>query len=140
MSWQEIDLVNLSEEAEEIPDGEYLFEILRGAKYGTFDKGKVEFGAKIAEGEFKGRVVYPSFPDPEKLPWSAQAFKKLERTLVKNGAPEIIEGQDPPTYLNQDDVVGKRFIAPISKREYTKQDGEVGKSLDLKFFKIKAVA
>ena len=59
MSWMELDLVNLSTEAEAIPDGEYLFEVLRGAKYGTFDKNKVEFGAKIVEGEFQGRVIYP---------------------------------------------------------------------------------
>ena len=140
MRGKEIDLQNESEEAERIPEAEYVFSILAGAKYGTFDKGKIEFGVKVAEGEFKGRVIYPSFPDPEKQPWSAQAFKKLERCLVKNGAPEITEGEDPVTYLNNPEVVGKLFLGPVQHRDYTKPDGEVKAITDIKLFKIKAVA
>ena len=125
---------------ERVPDGEQVFALLPGAKYGQWDPNKIEVGAKIVEGEYEGRVVYFSYPDPGKQSWSPGALKRLEKALVLDGAEPSTEHQDPVEYLNQSSVVGKRFVAPVSNREYTKSDGEKGTKTDIKLFKVKAVA
>ena len=140
MGWNEVNLAGISDEMELLPDGQYVFALLAGAKFNQWDANKIDVAAKVSEGEFAGRVQYFSYPDPTKQDWSPQALKKLSKCLVADGAPSIEENQDPVAYLNQDDVVGKRFIAPVARREYESQDGEKKSRLDIKLFKIRPVA
>jgi hypothetical protein len=42
-------------------------------------------------------------------------------------------------YFNQEDVVGHKFIAPVTHREYTNKDGEQDIKVDIKLFKVKPV-
>lgn len=139
MSWQEIDLASITDEMDTIPNGQYVFELITGTKYGKFDPNKLEVPAKIAEGEFKGRIVYLSYPDPAKKSWSPAAVKRLEMALVKDGAAAISDNQDPTVFFNQDDVVGHKFISVYETREYTGNDGEQKKASDVKLFKVRAV-
>src|SRR5580658_10337164 len=122
MSWNEIDLQGVSTEMDLIPEGKYVFTLLPGAKYSQWNPNKIEVGAKIAEGEFAGRVVYFSYGDPEKVPAMVGAFKRLEIALSKNYGTAIETGQDPVDYLNG--VAGAQFISDIKHRTYTNNEGE----------------
>lgn len=138
MSWMEINVAGLSEEMEQIPEGNYVFSLLAGAKYNQWDKQKIDVAVKVDEGEFKGRVTYLSFPDPAKQSWSPQAMRKFTSVLEKDGASALAENQDPVEYLNQEDVVGHRFVAPLVQREYEK-DGEKQTKTDIRPFKVRPV-
>lgn len=137
MPWTDIDLSGLSDEMERVPEGEYTFALLAGAKYGQFDTNKVELAAKVAEGEYTGRVIYFSYPDPAKQDWSPNALKRLESSLKKDGAPSIEEGQDPVVFLNQETVVGTKFKAPVFHRDYTGADGTEQKRAEIRLFKVR---
>lgn len=139
MSWNEVNLVGVSTEMETLPEGvPYTFALLAGAKYGQWDPNKIELGAKVVDGEYAGRVVYFSYGNPEKAPSMVQALKRLEIALVADEAPAIAEGEDPVTYLNNPEVVGKRFVAPLKHRSYEK-DGETVTKADVSVFKVKSV-
>lgn len=142
MSWTEVDLQGVSTEMENLPEGNYVFAILPGAKYGQWDPQRIELGAKVVEGEYSGRVQYFSYGNPEKAPSMVQAFKRLEVALVKDGAPAIETGQDPVAYLNSDDVVSKRFVGPIKYRTLPLKEGQEvpDTKADLGVFKVKSVA
>lgn len=141
MSWEEFDLENMSTDAELLPAADYVFELVNGAKAGKWDAEAVEAVAKVAEGEFKGRVAYFSYPNPAKQDWSPAAFKRLEVALVKNGARPISKGEKPVPYLNDPEVIGHKFIAPISHREVTNNEsGEKSLKSDLKLFKVRPAA
>ena len=137
MSWVEVDLHGMADEMERIPEGEYVFALLAGARYGKFDQGKIELAGKIVDGEYAGRVIYFSYPDPAKQDWSPAALKRLESCLVKAGAPAAEEGQDPVSYLSQEDVVGAQFKALVFHRDYTDSNGEEQKRTEIRLFKIK---
>jgi hypothetical protein len=146
MSWTDVDLTGVSTDMELIPEGTYEFALLPGAKYGQWNPAKIELGAKIVSGEYAGRVQYFSYGDPEKVPSMLVAFKRLEEALAKNTGVSITEGEDPVTYLNNPDVVGGKFIAPIRHRTYEKK-GEVDaqgnpvleSKSDVSVYKVKAV-
>jgi hypothetical protein len=135
--WNEVDLAGISAEMELIPEGKYVFELLNGAKYSQWDPNKIEAGAKIAEGEFAGRVVYFSYGNPEKVPAMLGAFKRLEIALAKNAGISIETGQDPTEYLNS--VAGAKFISDIKHRTYTNNEGETNTKAELAVFKVKPV-
>lgn len=113
MSWRNIDLKNISLDNELIPAGTYVLEISPGAKFNDF--GTLQVQARVAdEGEFKGKVVFFSYPDPEgvskdgkPMAWSATAFKRL--TVAIGDDP--LEGESPDTYLNR--VAGSRVSMPV---------------------------
>lgn len=139
MSWIEIDLEGVSAEMELVPEGAYVFTLLPGAKYSRFDAQKIEAAAKVAEGEFAGRVVYFTYGDPDKAPAMIGAFKKLEIALAKNTGVAITTGQDPVEYLNS--VAGGRFIAPIKHRSYkadpNDEESETKTKAEIAVFKVK---
>jgi hypothetical protein len=139
MSWTETDLKGVSAEMEIIPEGQYVFALLPGAKYGQWDPQKIELGAKIVEGEYSHRVQYFSYGNPEKAPTMVQALKRLEIALVANGAPAIEAGEDPVTYLNNPEVVGKQFVGTIKHRTYEDKEGIPVTKSDLSVFKTKPV-
>jgi hypothetical protein len=113
LSWQNIDLSKVSTQPEVIPDGVYTLELNPGSKLN--DKESVLVSASISQdGEFTGRKVYFSYPDPESVSskgtvnsWSAVAFKRLEQAI----GVDMNEGELPVDYLNR--VAGNKFQAPI---------------------------
>lgn len=140
MSWTEIDIVNVSTEMALLPEGEYVFALLAGAKYSQFDKQKIELGAKVVEGEYTGRVQYFSYGDPDKAPAMLGAFKRLEIALTKSTGVAATTGEDPVEYLNNPEVVGGKFIAPIKHRTYQNKEGETVTKSDVAVFKVKIAA
>src|ERR1700690_2778624 len=103
MSWANIDLKNVSTEFELVPEGKYTLELSSGAKYN--DNGTILASATIvSEGEFAGKRVLFSYPDPESTSskgkvqsWSAVAFKRLTQAI----GVDVNEGEDHAAYLNR---------------------------------------
>lgn len=121
MSWTNYDLTTVNPNMEIIPSGAYTFQIL-GAKYDEKGAGRLEVTATIVtEGDFTGRKMYFSFPDPDSISsrtgkkndWSAKALKRLEQSLGVDSAP----GEDPVSYLNR--AAGNRFSAPVKHSKPT---------------------
>jgi len=112
MSWANLDLSKINPNLETIPEGTYVY-TLAGGKFGK--DNRVEVSARIAtEGDFTGRTMYFSFPDPESInskgkpnDWSLKAFKRLEMAL----GVDQQAGEDPVTYLNR--AAGNRFSARV---------------------------
>ena len=140
MSWIDTDLAGISTELDLIPEGTYLFSLLAGARFNQWNPAKLDVGAKIAEGELKGRVVYFSYGDPDKVPSMYGAFKRLEKALSASTGVAILENQSPVDYLNQPEVVGGLFVADIRHRvKPAKEEGAPSTTVaDLAIFKVKA--
>lgn len=133
MSWSEIDLTSISTDTDLLPETtDFVWELLPGAKFSKYDPARVEAAAKVASGEFAGRVKYFSYPDPAKQSWSAGVFIRMTRAL----GVEIEEGESPVDYLNR--VAGNQFIAPVKHRtiEY---EGATSQKDEIKITNVKAV-
>lgn len=121
MSWQNIDLKDVSTQDALMPAGTYTFELSAGAKYD--EKGALRASATVTgSGEFVGKRVFLSFPDPETISskgkpntWSATALKRLEQAI---GIDEN-EGEDHADYLNR--VAGNRFQTSVVATPATDQ-------------------
>lgn len=131
MSWAEVDLTQISTAITPVAEGEHVFELLPGAKYSDFDPARVEAQAAIVDGEFQGRKMFFSYPDPAKQEWSPRVFKRLVESLGQ----DIESGENPVSYLNRS--AGLRFKAPVTHRK-----GEEGAPVkaDLNIFKVKPAA
>jgi hypothetical protein len=128
--WSQIDLTKVNPTLEPIAAGQYEFS-LAGAKYDEKDPNRIRVQAVIAsDGEFTGKHVFFSYPDPEILPDSP---KLLARLMVALGV-DAVPGEDPVSYLNR--ANGARFRASI-KHRVDKQDENV-KYADLNIFSVKA--
>lgn len=97
MSWQNIDLTTIPTGLEILPKGEYTFSILPGSKFNDKDPGRVDFTLAVAIGEFVGKRVYASYPNPDNYPWSPTAFKRL----VEAVGTDVEAGETPVAYLNR---------------------------------------
>jgi len=130
MAWTSFDLTTINPNAEVIAEGVYTFQ-LSGAKYGERDPNRIECSATIAtEGDYMGRKMFFSYPDPESInskgqknSWSAKALKRLEQSL----GVEATAGEDPVAYLNR--AAGVRFSAPVklgrTSPEYPEAKAEI---------------
>ena len=100
-----------------IAPGTYTFELNSGAKYN--DRDAILASATIvSDGEFRGKRVLFSYPNPESLNsegkpqvWSGVALKRLEVAIGE----EVGEGEDPVEYLNR--IAGAKFSAGVTVRE-----------------------
>lgn len=109
MTWKNIDLANINPNLELIPAKQYTFELLVGAKYDDRDPGRISANAAIVnDGEFTGRRLFFSYPNPEIKEWSPKALKRLEQAL----GVDAQEGEDPVAYLNR--AAGSRFGAAVT--------------------------
>jgi|HubBroStandDraft_5_1064220.scaffolds.fasta_scaffold206100_3 hypothetical protein len=136
MSWTNIDLSKISLDTELIPEGVYTLELSPGAKYNDWGALQCQ-GRVINDGEFKGKPVFFSYPDPEgvskegkPMAWSATAFKRLTVALGE----DLTEGETPDVYLNR--VAGTHFSAPITHTVPTEEYPV--KKLNVKIFNVKA--
>lgn len=134
-SWTDIDLTKINPGFDVIPEGDYTYSV-RGAKYSQWDSTRVEVSATIvSEGEFTGRVLFFSYPDPVKYDWVPKAFKRLEQAL----GVDMLPGQDPVDYLNQN--AGLRFAGAAKFRKPGPNDAEdAPKRTEVNIFKVRAAA
>ena len=131
-SWTTVNLADINPNLETVPVGDYTFS-LGGAKYGNSDPNRVEVNATIVtEGDFTGRKVFFSYPDPDKYDWSPKALKRLEVAL----GVDMLPGQDPVEYLNS--VGGHRFAAPVRHGKTTPEYPTPKAEVDI--FKVRPAA
>lgn len=132
-SWTEVDLSTIPTDNAIVPEGKYAFELLPGARYSKWDEGRIEFAGKMVGGEFPGKVVYSSYPNPEKVgDWVKGVFVRMSHA----SGVEIEEMEDPVAYLNR--IAGAQFAAKVLHRTYDK-DGESITKEDLRIGSISAV-
>jgi hypothetical protein len=136
-----------------VPAGKgYTFQLQPGAAYRVNSKSNIqELNVRfdVADGEFAGRPVFVSYPDPtavakdkvdqqtgavtagKPMSWSAQALKKLEIALGTDSLP----GEDPATYLNRVALNShSRITADILPgRTYTDNKSGETKTMDPQF-------
>ena len=117
------------EKTKQPPTGTYIFQLLPTAEVRPNKFTGVEelnLSAAIAEGDFSGRRVFWTYPDPSSLgkdgkplTWSTQAMKKLEVVL----GIDSNEGESSRDYFNRAASTGNaRFSAyfgPNAKHPYT---------------------
>jgi len=102
-----------------LPVGKYTFELLPGARYDERNGGIVAMAAVVNNGEFNGKRVYLTYPDPESIgsrsgkvqSWSTVAFKRFEQAI----GIEIDAGEDKVDYLHR--IAGNRFTMPVKHSE-----------------------
>lgn len=135
--WQEQDWGDTPADNAITPEGEFTFELLKGSKYGKFNANQIEFGVKVAEGEFSGAVVYTRYPDPAEYDWVKGVFVRMLNAAIAQGFDGIEKGEDPVEYLNK--VAGMKFKAKIAHRETTTSDGEAVTKADFKLGSIKNI-
>jgi hypothetical protein len=120
MSWEQVTLADTKvDKPAPVPTGTYVFTLQPGASYRTNPYNGVEelnVRFDVTEGEFAGRPVFVSYPDPTALnaagkpmSWSAQALKKLEIAIGKDALP----GEGTAAYLNRVALEGARVVAPL---------------------------
>jgi hypothetical protein len=97
MSWENIDLTNVPTGMEILPKGTYTFSVLPGAKFSEKSAGRVEFQLAVAAGEFAGKKIFTSYPNPDEYPWSPAVFKRLTVAI----GTDVEAGENPVTYLNR---------------------------------------
>lgn len=122
MSWANIDLTTISPTLEIIPEKMFTWELLPGATYDERDHGRINVSAAIVnDGEFSGRKIFFSYPDPEgvsprsgkKQDWSAIALKRLEQAI----GVDYEAGEDPVHFLNR--AAGSRFMSGVQHSKPT---------------------
>lgn len=99
-----------------IPEGRYTLQLAPGAKF--TEQGALKASASVVnDGEFTGKRVFFSYPNPEgssaqgkSFGWSKTAFKRLISALGVD--PEVGEPED--SYLNR--AAGNNFRGQIRHR------------------------
>lgn len=115
MSWN-VKWSDVSTQDAIIPEGSYDFELSPGAKF--TDQGALKASAAlVTEGEFTGKRIFFSYPNPtgfsnagKSFKWSETAFKRLQVAL----GIDITEGEDEAAYLNR--AAGNRFRGQVKHR------------------------
>jgi hypothetical protein len=130
--WTDVNLADISTSITPVAEGEYTFEVAAGAKFSDFDANRLEACATITDGEFAGRKLFFSYPDPNKQDWSPRVFKRLVESL----GMDIEAGESPVQYLNR--AAGLRFAAPVKYRK--NEDPSAPVKVDLDIFKIRPAA
>ncbi len=154
MGWETVSLADTKiEKPAAIPAGRYVFTLQPGASYRQNpynDITELNVRFDVSEGEFAGRPVFVSYPDPtavgkdkvneqtgvitqhgKPMTWSAQALKKLELSLGQDALP----GEDTAAYLNRVALNGNaRITAPLlAGKEYLDKKTGVKRIEDPKF-------
>lgn len=116
-----------------VPAGHYVFQLQPGASYRENPYNKIqELNVRFdvtSEGEFQGRPVFVTYPDPtavtatgKSLKWSAQALKKLEISLGVDALP----GEDTAAYLNRVALSGGARVTADILPGKTYKDSKTG--------------
>lgn len=124
MSWADVDLTEVSPDNELLPeDRDYVFELLAGAKPNQFNPNRIEVAARVAEGEFTGRVLYFSYPDPDEQPWVRGVFVRMVKAIGQELNDD--EKYDPVRYLNR--VAGGKFVTKVKHRQVSSNGDDITK-------------
>lgn len=107
-TWVDLDMTDVPTGRELLPANDYTVEILGGAKAGTFDAGAIDVPVAVAGGEFNGKRLFMSFPNPEKQDWSPTAVKRVAVAL----GVDFERGEHPIAFFQR--VQGLRFVLPVS--------------------------
>lgn len=134
MSWNNINLKEVStQEFDLVPSGLYTFEVLPGAKFNE-QGALIGSLAIVSDGEFKGRRMFYSYPDPESMSnagkvqsWSAVALKRFEQAI----GIDANDGEDKAEYMNR--VASSRVQFPV----VTKEDSTGTKRANLQLLNVK---
>jgi hypothetical protein len=111
MGWTNIDLSKINpSDLNLVADGVYTFQLNPGAKYNEFG-GIFASATIVSDGEFKGKRVSFSYPNPDEYNWAAPALKRL---VVATGN-DVEEGEDGPAVLNR--ISGSLFSSKIVNKD-----------------------
>ncbi len=144
MGWENLDLGEIASndkapQAAPPPEGTYICRLL-GVKNSQFVAGRYDFDFVIDEGQYKGRRVFPTLPEPDGPGhWAAKA---AARFLYKVLGGDQQEGETPIAALSRMAAGQPKFTAPLVHVTYksVKEGGEVTKA-DLKqWFSLEASA
>jgi len=110
-TWQNINLKEINaSDLNLVADGVYSFQLNPGAQYNNY--GGIFLSATIqSDGEFKGKRMSFSYPDPAEYNWAAPALKRL---FVVTGN-DVEEGEDPVAALNR--IAGATFSAKVVNKD-----------------------
>ena len=134
MAWTEVDLATVNPNLEPIGEGEYTLQLL-GANYDERDSQRINVRASIvSDGEYTGRKVFFSYPDPMKQEWSPRVLKRLEQAIGVDATP----GEDPVGFLNR--AQGARFATQIKHRRYTPEGGSEVVRTEVNIFGVRPSA
>ena len=111
MSWSSIDLKSINpSDLNLVADGTYTFQLNPGSSYN--ERGGINASAVIqSDGEFTGKKVLFSYPDPTEYAWSAPALKRLALATGN----DVEEGEDPVAFLNR--IAGSHFTTKIVNKD-----------------------
>jgi len=101
MSWENLDLTSIPTGFELLPKGSYVFSILPGAKRNDKDRERVDFTLAVASGEFVGKRLYVSFPNPDEYTWSPTTFSRLVEAVGTPVEPTEQGTDGVVAYLNR---------------------------------------
>jgi len=101
MSWENLDLKAIPTGFELLPKGSYVFSILPGARRNDKDPERVDFTLAVAEGEFAGKRIFASFPNPDEYTWSPTTFARLVEALGVEVEPTETGTEGVVAYLNR---------------------------------------
>jgi hypothetical protein len=111
LGWQQLNLKEINaSDLNLVADGTYTFQLNNGSKYNEF--GGIYASATItSDGEFKGKRVSFSYPNPDEYPWAGPALKRL---AIATGN-DVEEGEDAVTFLNR--IAGSLFSTKIVNKD-----------------------
>ena len=114
MSWESVNLAEVSLTLAPLPEDNYTFRLL-GAQFDENIPGKIVVkAAVVTENEFMGRRVRFTYPDPDTYDWSPRALKRLENAT----GIDVTPNEDPVEYLNRAAGETALFSADIKHRKY----------------------
>ena len=109
--WATIDLVDVNPAMDILPEKQFTFEILPGAKYDDRNPDTISLQVAVtADSEFSGRRVFLNYYADE-----AKALKRLEQAI----GIDAESGEDSVAYLNR--AAGGRFQTSIKHSKPTEQ-------------------
>ena len=139
MSWENLDLGAIASTVKNPPPPPvetYTFRLL-GVKRNQFDPEKIDFDLVIDEGQYKGRRVFPTLPDPSKYTWAANAAAHLLITVFGETQQN---GESPLDAFARVAATQPRLTAPLVHDEWTGKDGTQKVKANIQFFQATAAA
>lgn len=141
MSWENVDLRDVKPGWDTVAEGDYTYIILPGTKLGQYGDLQVPVSI-VSEGEFNGRRLFLSYPDPTgdpvKFGWSSKALKCLE---VAIGLEQDVDaGETKVEWLNRAGAAFAKFASPVTHRKKTNKAGEEITVADVSLFKVRPAA
>lgn len=148
MSWENTQLSEVVESAKTpftpIPEGTYKLRLL-GVKPDTYRPTDLAMDFQIAEGQYAGRRIFPTLPDPSVKSWALNAAKKLADAL--GVTQDTANGETIPAMLNRAASNGHAVVSAqvtvetyLSKKESTPDNPVYKQNNKVSLFSFEATA